>query len=106
MAHHRLDLIDTHAQGRGQGSDNGAWGNSGSRLIWVWPGSRTPRMARRALLVLATVAVLVGLVLVYLFAFLTAAPPALSATVQNGSAHLTLETVPAYGHSPDPDWVS
>jgi hypothetical protein len=61
---------------------------------------------RRALWVGATGVVLLGLVAIYLLVFLTSAPPALSATVQNGSAHLTLETVPTYGHSPDPDWVS
>jgi hypothetical protein len=63
-------------------------------------------VARRALVVGATFVVLVGLVFVYLVVFLTSAPAALSATVQNGRAHLTLETVPTYGHSPDPDWVS
>jgi hypothetical protein len=63
-------------------------------------------VARRALVVVATLAVLIALVLLYLLAFLTSAPPALSATVQNGSVHLTLQAVPAYGHSPDPDWVS
>jgi hypothetical protein len=63
-------------------------------------------MARRALVVGATSAVLLGLVALYLLLFLTSAPPALSATVENGSAHLTLQTVPTYGHSPNPDWVS
>jgi hypothetical protein len=63
-------------------------------------------VARRALVVVATLAVLIALVLLYLLAFLTSAPPALSATVQNGGVHLTLQAVPSYGHSPDPDWVS
>ena len=34
------------------------------------------------------------------------APPAVSAVVQGGSARLTLQTVAAYGHAPDPDWVT
>jgi len=63
-------------------------------------------VARRVIGVGAALAVLTGLVLLYLFAFLTSAPPALSATVENGTARLTLQTVPSYGHSPDPDWVS
>jgi hypothetical protein len=50
--------------------------------------------------------VLLALVALYVFDFLVVAPPALSATVQNGTAHLTLQTVPTFGHTPDPDWVS
>jgi hypothetical protein len=42
----------------------------------------------------------------YLFGFLFVTPPAVSATPQNGGVHLTLQTVPSYGHTPDPDWVS
>jgi hypothetical protein len=51
-------------------------------------------------------AVLVVLVALYVGDFLTSAPPALSAVVQNGSPRLTLQTVASYGHSPTPDWVS
>jgi hypothetical protein len=51
-------------------------------------------------------AVLLGLVVVYLVAFLTSSPPAISATTQNGTAQLTLQTVASYGHAPKPDWVS
>lgn len=51
-------------------------------------------------------AVLIAAVVFYAADFLTAAPAAISATMENGTAHLTLQTVPAYGHSPDPDWVS
>jgi hypothetical protein len=50
--------------------------------------------------------VLLALLALYLFDFLFVTPPAISAVVQNGTAHLTLQTVPAYGHAPDPDWVS
>ena len=53
-------------------------------------------MRWRVLGVGATFAVLVGLVLLYLLDFLTVAPPALSAVVQNGTARLTLQTVPTY----------
>lgn len=49
---------------------------------------------------------LLALLALYLFDFLFVSPPTVSATVTNGTAHLTLQTVPAYGHSPDPDWVS
>jgi hypothetical protein len=45
-------------------------------------------------------------VALYLFGFLVTSPPAVSAPAQNGTAHLTVQTVPSYGHSPDPDWVS
>jgi hypothetical protein len=51
-------------------------------------------------------AVLIVLVALYVGDFLTSAPPALSAPVENGSAHLTLQTVASYGHAPAPDWVS
>ena len=51
-------------------------------------------------------AVLIVLVVLYFGDFLTNAPPALSAPVQNGSARLTLQTVASFGHSPAPDWVS
>jgi hypothetical protein len=61
---------------------------------------------RRILGVTGALAVLLVLLALYLFDFLFATPPAVSAVVQNGSAHLTLQTVPAYGHAPDPDWVS
>jgi hypothetical protein len=63
-------------------------------------------MRGRALGVAGVTVVLVALVALYLFDFLVETPPALSAVVQNGSAHLTLQTVPTYGHSPSPDWVS
>ena len=51
-------------------------------------------------------AILIGLTLLYLFDFLFVAPPALSATMRGRVAYLTLQTVPSYGHAPDPDWVS
>jgi hypothetical protein len=63
-------------------------------------------MRGRALGVAGVTVVLVALVLLYLLDFLVVTPPALSAVIQNGTAHLTLQTVPSYGHSPDPDWVS
>lgn len=50
--------------------------------------------------------VLIALTLLYLFGFLFSTPPALSATIRGNAAYLTLQTVPSYGHSPDPDWVS
>ncbi len=63
-------------------------------------------MRRYALGIGAISILLVALVVIYLTAFLTVAPPAVSAVLQGGSAHLTLQTVAAYGHDPDPDWVS
>ncbi len=63
-------------------------------------------MRTRAIGVAAVLAVLLALVALYLFDFLVVTPPAVSASVRSGTAHLTLQTVPTYGHSPDPDWVS
>jgi hypothetical protein len=60
----------------------------------------------RLLGILLTGIVLVGLVVLYLTLFLTAAPAAVSAVVHGRTASLTLQTVPSYGHAPDPDWVS
>jgi hypothetical protein len=50
--------------------------------------------------------VVIGAVFFYIADFLTVAPPVLAATTQNGATSLTLQTVPSYGHDPDPDWVS
>jgi hypothetical protein len=63
-------------------------------------------MRGRVIGVVSVLAVLIALVIFYLVDFLTATPPAVSATRSAGTAHLTLQTVPAYGHAPDPDWVS
>jgi hypothetical protein len=63
-------------------------------------------MRGRALGVTGVLAVLLALVALYLFDFLFVTPPALSATMRDGTAHLVLQTVPTYGHAPDPDWVS
>ena len=51
-------------------------------------------------------AVLIAAVVFYVADFLTAAPAAVSAVTQNGTAHLTLQTMASYGHAPDPDWVT
>jgi hypothetical protein len=64
------------------------------------------RVGWRIAWVSGVLAVLLALIALYLFGFLYSSPPTFAATVQNGTAHLTLQTVPAYGHSPDPDWVS
>ncbi len=53
----------------------------------------------------SVVVVLVALV-VYLADYLTVAPAAVAATTRSGATTLTLQTVPSYGHAPDPDWVS
>jgi hypothetical protein len=53
-----------------------------------------------------TLGVLITLVVLYVVLFLTSAPAAISATVNDGTAHLTLQTVASYGHAPFPDWVS
>jgi hypothetical protein len=63
-------------------------------------------MARRALGTAAVFGVLTVLVLLYIFDYLVVTPPAVSAVMQGNAANLTLQTVPSYGHSPDPDWVS
>lgn len=60
----------------------------------------------RALAVGATLGALVALVVVYFIFFLTAGPSAIAAVVSDGTARLTLQTVPTYGHHPFPDWVS
>jgi hypothetical protein len=51
-------------------------------------------------------AVLIAAVVFYAADFLASAPAAVSAVMQNGTAHLTLQTMALYGHAPDPDWVS
>jgi len=63
-------------------------------------------MRARLLGVLATLAVLIGFVVVYFIFILEEAPSAISAVVKNGQAYLTLQTVGAYGNHPYPDWVS
>src|SRR5579871_5859222 len=63
-------------------------------------------MRVRGVAVAATFAGLVALVVLYVVFFLTSAPAAISAVVSNGTAQLTLQTVPSYGHHPFPDWVS
>jgi hypothetical protein len=50
--------------------------------------------------------VFLALVALYLFDFLFVSPAPVSAAISDGTAHLVLQTVPTYGHSPDPDWVS
>lgn len=55
----------------------------------------------------AVLVVLLALVAVYAIGFLFSAPSqSVAATSANGGAHLTLQTVPSFGHAPDPDWVS
>ncbi len=63
-------------------------------------------MRGRLLGIALTAALLVGLVILYLAEFLTTAPAAVSAVAHGQTASLTLQTVPTYGHAPDPDWVS
>ena len=64
------------------------------------------RLGGRFFGVMGVLAVLLALVALYLFDFLFVSPPAVSARVTGGTADLTLQTVPSYGHAPDPDWVS
>lgn len=62
---------------------------------------------RRIVGVAVGVLVALGLIAFYLFDYLfEGTPAAISATMNNGSANLVLQTVPSYGHNPDPDWVS
>jgi hypothetical protein len=63
-------------------------------------------MNRRVPAVVAVALVLVALVAWYVNGFLVSTPDAVSAVVQGRTAQLTLQSVPAYGHAPDPDWVS
>jgi len=61
----------------------------------------------RALAVAATAVVLIALVVVYFIYFLESGPAAIASSRSgDGTAHLTLQTVPTYGHHPFPDWVS
>ncbi len=43
---------------------------------------------------------------VYVADYLTVTPAAVAAATRSGATTLTLQTVPTYGHAPDPDWVS
>jgi hypothetical protein len=63
-------------------------------------------MARRVLGTVVVAAVLAALAVVYVLDYLVDTPAAISAVVRGGTAHLTLQTVPSFGHAPDPDWVS
>jgi len=63
-------------------------------------------MRVRGVAVAATFSGLIALVVLYIVFFLTSAPAAISAVTTNGTAQLTLQTVPSYGHHPFPDWVS
>jgi hypothetical protein len=63
-------------------------------------------MRARGVAVAAVFAGLIALVVVYFVFFLTSAPAAISAVVSGGTARLTIQTVPTYGHHPFPDWVS
>jgi hypothetical protein len=63
-------------------------------------------MGRRIVVTGTLAIVLIALVFVYLFEFLFSTPQTVAAVVRGNVAHLTLQTVPAYGHAPDPDWVS
>jgi hypothetical protein len=63
-------------------------------------------MRGRALGVAGAAVLLAALAALYILDFLVVTPQAISAVMQNGTAHLTLQTVPTYGHSPFPDWVS
>ena len=56
--------------------------------------------------ILVAAAVVIVAIFFYIADFLTVAPPVLAATSQNGATGLTLQTVPSYGHDPDPDWVT
>ena len=63
-------------------------------------------MRVRGVAVAATFSGLIALVVLYIVFFLTSAPAAISAVTTNGTAQLTLQTVPSFGHHPFPDWVS
>jgi hypothetical protein len=65
------------------------------------------RPGRRLLGVSGVTVVLLALTALYLWGYLFGGTPAaISAVMQNGSASLTLQTVPSYGNAPYPDWVS
>ena len=54
----------------------------------------------------ATTAVLAALVVLYIADYLAVAPTAIAAKSTSDGVALTLQTFAAYGHPPDPDWVS
>jgi hypothetical protein len=57
--------------------------------------------------VAGAVVILAALLAFYLAGFLFTSPSESTAAVaSDGGAHLTLQTVPSFGHAPDPDWVS
>jgi hypothetical protein len=75
-------------------------------LLYVTGSDRTHPVTRRLVGIGVATAIAVVLVIVYIVVYLTAAPPAISAVMQNGTAQLTLQSVPGYGHAPEPDWVT
>ncbi len=76
-----------------------------TKVLKVCAEMRVP--GRRIFGVAAVSLGLIGLAVAYLFGFLFGGTPAaVSAVSQNGGVHLTLQTVPSFGHAPDPDWVS
>jgi hypothetical protein len=57
--------------------------------------------------VAGAVVILAALLAFYLAGFLFTSPSESTAAVAStGGDHLTLQTVPSFGHAPDPDWVS
>src|ERR1700758_4409835 len=57
----------------------------------------------RIALVAAGIAAGAALIVYYIVSFLVVTPPSVAATT---TRHLTLQTVPAFGHKPHEDWVS
>ncbi|MGA2924473.1 MAG: hypothetical protein ABSG43_00555 [Solirubrobacteraceae bacterium] len=63
-------------------------------------------MGRRVLGTIVVTAILVVAAFVYVADVLVVEPATVSATVIGRTAHLTLQTMPSWGHAPDPDWVT
>jgi hypothetical protein len=57
-------------------------------------------------MVLISTVVVVALIAWYLVAWVVQFPSTVKAATSSAGAHLTLQTVAAYGHAPHPDWVS
>jgi hypothetical protein len=65
-------------------------------------------MSKGSRIAAVLVGTVIGVLLItyYINAYVGNKPPAVQAATVNGQTTLTLQTVPSYGHSPHPDWVT
>lgn len=70
------------------------------------PAGIPERVIARVAGVFLGVVVLAALVLAYAVAYVAVSPAPITAPAASGGVGLVLETVPSYGHGPEPDWVT